>query len=109
MATVRKVLGQVATSATTETDLYTVPATTSTVVSSIVACNRGSTSATLRVSISVGGGATATKDYLYYNLIIPPNETFIATVGLTLAATDKIRVYASTGNLSWNLFGEEVS
>ena len=109
MATVRKVLGQVAASATTETDLYTVPAATSTVISSIVACNRGSSSAALRVSIAVGGGATATKDYLYYDLIIPPNETFIATVGITLSTTDKVKVYASTGNLSFNLFGEEAS
>lgn len=109
MASVRKVLGQAATSATTETDLYTVPALTSTVVSSITICNRGSSAASLRLSVSVAGGATATKDYLYYDLVIPPYDTFIATVGLTLGATDKVRGYASTGNISWNLFGEEVN
>jgi hypothetical protein len=109
MANVRKVLGQLATSATTEADLYTVPASTSTVISSLVICNRAATVATFRVSVSVGGGATANKDYLYYDVLMPPNDTFIATIGMTLATTDKIRVYTSGASVSWNLFGEEVS
>lgn len=108
MTITRKTLGQTAPGATTETDLYTVPASTSTVVSSIVVCNRGAVTATFRVSVAVGGGATGNKDYLYYDVLMPPNDTFIATVGLTLAATDKVKVYASNGNLSFNLFGEEV-
>jgi ribulose 1,5-bisphosphate synthetase/thiazole synthase len=109
MTTVRKVLGQLATLATTEADLYTVPALTSTVVSSAVICNRGATVAYFRLSVSVGGGATANKDYLYYDVLMPPNDTFIATIGVTLATTDKVRAYASTANVSWNLFGEEVT
>ena len=109
MASVIKVLGQSAPSATTETDLYTVPAATSTVVSSLVICNRGATEATFRVSIAVGGGATANKDYLYYDLPIAPNDTFIFTIGPTLAAADEVKVYASTGNLSFSIFGQESS
>jgi len=107
MATTIKNLGQVAASATTETDLYTVPAETSTVCSSLVVCNRGTSAATFRISHAVGGGNTANKDYLYYNLDIPANDTFIATIGVTMAATDKIKVYASTANLSFNLYGQE--
>jgi hypothetical protein len=109
LAATRKVLGQVATSATTETTLYTVPGATSAVVSSLVICNRGATQASYRVSVSVGGGATVNKDYLYYDTLMPPNDTFVATIGMTLAATDIVRVYASTANLSWNLFGEETT
>ena len=107
MAITIKTLGQVSPNAITETDLYTVGAGTSTVISSIVICNRSATQATFRVSISVSGGATATKDYIYYDLIIAGNDTFVATIGMTLAATDKIRVYSSTANLSFNLFGQE--
>lgn len=107
MSNTYKVLGQVATLATTETVLYTVPAATSVIVSSIYVCNRGSTATTFRISVSVGGGATANKDYLYYDVAIPGNDTFVATVGFTLAATDKIRVYAGNANLSFNLFGQE--
>jgi len=109
MATTVKNLGQVATAATTETDLYTVPGATSAVCSSIVICNRGATVATFRVSHAVGGGATANKDYLYYDVTLAGNDTFIATIGITMAATDKIRVYASTANLSFNLYGQETT
>jgi hypothetical protein len=103
----RKVLGQSAPGATTETDLYTVPASTSAVISSLVVCNRSAAVVTFRVSVAVAGGATANKDYLYYDVTLPPNDSFVATIGITLAATDKIKVYASTANLSFNLFGEE--
>jgi hypothetical protein len=103
---VKKILGQAAPSATTETDLYTVPDLKAAVVSSIVVCNR-STSATFRVSVAYGGGATGNKDYLYYDLTIAANETFIATIGITLSNADKVKVYASSANLSFNLFGAE--
>ena len=104
-----KVLGQSAPAATTETTLYTVPASTATVVSSLVVANRGAAVASFRVSVSVGGGATATKDYLYYDVLLPPADTFVFTGGITLATTDVMRVYASSANLSFNLFGEEVA
>ena len=107
MAITQKVLGQSAPNATTETTLYTVPAATSSVASSIVVCNRSGVAVTFRVSVSVGGGATANKDYLYYDLPLAANDSFAATLGITLAATDIVRVYASTANLSFNLFGQE--
>jgi hypothetical protein len=110
MATTYKVLGQQAPSATTETDLYTVPAATQAVVSSITICNRSSSAtATFRISASVAGVATANKDYIYYDLIIGQSDTFIATIGLTLGATDKIRIYSSTANLSFTAVGSEIS
>jgi len=109
VATTRKVLGQQAPGATTEADLYTVPALTSTVCSTGTVCNRAATAATFRVSVSVGGGATATKDYIYYDVTVAGNDTFAFTFGATLAATDKVRVYGSTANLSFNLFGQETS
>jgi hypothetical protein len=33
----------------------------------------------------------------------------VLTLGLTLATTDKVRVYASTANLSFNAYGTEIS
>jgi hypothetical protein len=100
---------QVAPAANTETDLYTVPALTKAVVSSIVMCNRGILQVQIRISIAVGGGATATKDYLLYDVVFPPNDTYIATIGMTLNAADVVRVYSSTANTSYSLFGEEQS
>jgi hypothetical protein len=109
MGSVYKILGQVSPSATTETDLYTVPASTSTVCSSIIICNRGATQVAFRVSVSQGGSATANKDYIYYDVILAGNDTFIATIGITLATTDKIRVYSGNSSLSFQVFGNEIS
>lgn len=102
----RKILGQAAPGVTTETALYTVPGGKQATVSSLTICNRGA-DATFRISCSAGGGATANKDYVYYNLPLSANDTFIATVGGTLAATDVIRVYADSADLSFTAFGDE--
>jgi hypothetical protein len=109
MATVYKVLGQSSPTATTETALYTVPAATSAVASSVIVCNRSAVLSTFRISIAIGGAATTNKDYIYYDLPIGANDTFIATIGVTLAATDEVRVYSSNTNLSFSLYGSEIS
>jgi hypothetical protein len=109
MATAYKVLGQSAPAATTETDLYTVPAATETVVSTITVANRSATDATFRLSVSVNGAASANKDYLAYDLTIGGNGFVSFTIGATMDATDKIRVYASSANLSFTAFGSEIS
>ncbi len=109
MADTLKVLAQSNPSATTLTDIYTVPASTSAVISSIVVCNQAGTSATFRVSIQVANAADNAKQYLYYDLTIPGNDTFIATLGISLAATDVIAIFASTATLSFNVFGVEIT
>jgi hypothetical protein len=110
MANTYKILGQVAPDAAAETTLYTVqtPAT-SAVCSSIVVCNRGTAARSFRVSISPAGDPTDNKDYLYYDVTLAGNDTFIATIGITLNLNDVIRVYSDTGSLSFNLFGTELS
>ena len=102
-----KRLGASAPSATTETDLYTVPNLTQTTCSSLVVCNRSSAAGTFRISVSPGGSATANADYLFYDCPISGNQTINAIQGLTLAQTDVVRVYDSTGTLSFGLFGCE--
>ncbi len=109
MANTYKILGQVSPLATTSTDLYTVPASTSAVCSSISICNRGTSDTTFRVSISQGGASITNKDYLYYDVTLAGNDTFVATLGITLATTDKIRVYAGNTNLSFQIWGTEIS
>ena len=109
MAESIKVLAQSAPAATTLTDVYTVPASTVTTVSTITVCNRGSTAATFRVSVAVSGVADTNAQYIYYDQSLDAYSTYAATIGITLAATDKIRVYASNANLSVNIFGIEVS
>jgi hypothetical protein len=107
MAEILRTLAQSAPTATTLTAIYTVPALTSTVISSMIVCNRGTTATTFRISIAVAGLADATKQYLYYDVPISKNNTFIATIGVTLATTDVVRVFAGNANLSFTLVGVE--
>jgi glucose-6-phosphate dehydrogenase assembly protein OpcA len=109
MPTTYKVLGQVAPSATTLTTLDTVPSATSAVVSTIAVCNRAATSATYRIAIRPAGAAIANEHYIAYDSTVAANDTTMLTIGITLAATDVISVYASTANLSFNAFGSEIS
>ena len=109
MADTPKVLGQLNPSATTLDDLYVVPAATNIVSSSIVVCNTGGTDTTFRISIAIVGAADNIKQYIYYDVPISAKDTFIATIGITLEATDKIRVYAGNANLTFNLFGTEIA
>ena len=109
MATNYSILGQAAPSATTETDLYTVPASTEAIISTLVVANRSSSDATFRISASAAGAATTDQDFLAYDLTCGGNGINAFTFGITLGATDKIRVYASSADLSFNLFGSEIS
>ena len=52
---------------------------------------------------------TSSKDYLYYDITLAGNDTFIATIGVTLAATDVIRVYSGNSNLTFQLFGTQIT
>ena len=109
MPQVLKTLGQVAPAATTATDLYIVPASTQTTVSTITVCNRNATATTFRIYVRVAGASVDNKQYIYYDHPIDGNSTFALTLGITLAATDRITVYAGTANLSFNAFGVELS
>ena len=109
MPTTYKVLGQSAPSATTATDLYTVGAGKSAVVSTIAVCNRAASSATYRIAIRVAGSALSNEEYIAYDSTVAANDSTMLTIGITLAATDVITVYASTANLSFSAFGSEIS
>ena len=109
MPTTYKVLGQSNPAATTATTLYTVPASTQTVVSTVTVCNQTSTAGTYRVAVRVAGGALAASQYVAYDVSLPGNATDTLTLGLTLGATDVITVYASAATFSFNAFGSELS
>lgn len=109
MSTVYKVLAQSAPAATTETVLYTVPSATSAVISTIVVANRTTSDATYRIAVCPAGATTANQHYLAYDITVGASDSTTLTLGITLATTDVIRVYASTADLSFNVFGSEIS
>ena len=109
MATTYKVLGQSNPSATTATTLYTVPSATSTVVSTITVCNQASTAGTFRIAIRPAGASLAAQHYVAYDTAITANNSIMLTLGVTLANTDVITVYASAATMSFAAFGSELS
>ena len=109
MPTIYKVLGQSAPAATTNTNLYSVPAATSAVISTIVVANRSVAAVTYRIAIRPAGAAIANQHYIAYDVSVGAADSTTLTLGITLAATDVITVYASTANLSFSVFGSEIT
>lgn len=109
MATEYKILAQSAPSATTNTDVFTVGAGKQVVVSTITVANRGTTSATYRIALRKAGAALANQHYIAYDVVVAGTDTTPLTLGLSLGAGDVVTVYASNANLSFGVFGSEIS
>ena len=109
MPQTHKVLGQANPSATTLTTLYTVPASTSAVVSTLVICNTASSATTYRIAVRPAGATVATQHYVAYDAALPANDTVTLTLGVTLATTDVISVYAASANVAFAAYGVEIT
>lgn len=109
MPQTHKVLGQSNPAATTLTTLYTVPASTQTIASTIVVANLAATAATFRIAVRPAGAAIANQHYIAYDSAVAGNDSVILTLGLTVGATDVVSVYASTANVAFSMYGVEVT
>jgi hypothetical protein len=103
----KKVLGQVNPAAVTATTLYTVPSAKSAVISTIVVANLSTSAATYRIAIRTGGATLSNEDYIAYDVALSANDSTALTLGITLATTDVVTVYASSANVAFNAFGDE--
>jgi hypothetical protein len=109
MPQAHKVLGQSNPSATTLTTLYTVPASTQAVCSTIAICNTGSTATTYRLAVRPAGATIAIQHYLVYDSSVAALDSVFLTLGVALASTDVVSVYAGNANLAFSLHGVEVT
>ena len=110
MPTTYKILGRKHSAATTMEELYSVPSSTSTVVSTITICNIANAARTYRIAVKPATGTTiAAEHYIAYDVTIAANDTTALTLGITLATTDVVTVYASSANMSFNAYGSEIS
>ena len=109
MAYAYKVLGQSAPSATTNTDVYTVGSGKQAIVSTITIANRSAGAKSYRIAVRPAGTTLANQHYIAYDVAIAANDTTALTLGITLTATDVVTVYASTADLSFGIFGSEIS
>ena len=77
-------------------------------VSTISICNRSTGAATYRLSVRPNGVTGADQHFIAYDSTVNGNDTIALTLGLTADAADVFTVYASTANLSFNIFGSEI-
>ena len=104
MPQVHKVLGQVIPSPSSLTNLYTVPAATSTIVSTLVVCNQTASAKTFRIAVKKLGVSISA-----YDAPIAASDSIFLTIGITLSATDVIAVQSTAGSVGFSLFGAEIS
>lgn len=88
--------------------LYTVPSATSTVCSTLVICNQG-VSTVFRVAVRPAGAALEPKHYVIVDNTINQYDSVFLTLGVSLATTDVVSVYAGATTVSFSLFGSELT
>lgn len=109
MATTYKVLGQSLPAPNTLTTLYTVPASTSAIISTLNVCNTSVANVTFRVAVRPAGEAITTKHYVVYDSAVPAQDSIAVSLGMTMGNTDVLTVFSYQGNVSFNAFGTEIS
>lgn len=109
MATSYKILGQAHLTTTSDTDIYTCPASTETIISTLIVANIGTAATTFNIALRQDGATLADKHYIAKEVPIAANDSTTLTLGMALEATDVVTAAAGVGNaLSLNLFGAEI-
>ena len=57
----------------------------------------------------MNGAGDSNEDYIAYDVPIGGNEAIALGKGVTLDASDLIRVYATLATLTFSVFGEEIT
>ena len=96
MANTAKSLSHSALTATTTTTLYTVPASTTTIVKEITLCNTDTVARTVTLQ---AGATTGVADRVLNAMSLAPNETKVISMSLVLATTQTITGGASTASV----------
>ena len=94
---------------TTYATLYTTPASTEAVISSIVICNTAATNATYRIGLDATAGTPGASEWLTYGATAPANDSIILTFGVCLDAEKYIRVSSSADTVTFSAFVSEIS
>jgi len=105
MANTLKKLFRGAATTTTTTVLYTVPASTSTVVTNICITNTAATAATFTLGMGTAGANTA----LHTTTAIAANSTIYLDIRQVLETTNTITGGASAITVSFHISGVEVA
>jgi hypothetical protein len=108
--TTYKILGQSSPTTTSNVDLYTVPALTQSIVSTLVVTNVAAAAGTATIYIRKAGAAAGSANTLIKAASVAVADFKAITIGLTLEAADVITVVSGTANaLSFQAFGSEIA
>lgn len=100
-----KVLGQSAPSAATATTLLT--ASSATIISTLNVSNVGGTQDTIRIAVRPAGASLANQHYIAFGIPLASGSVFSLQGGITLANTDVVTVYSTSGGSSFSAFGSD--
>lgn len=107
-----KTLGQIQTTANTNTNVYVVPAATSAVISSVTVCNQSANNVLVDVYARNGGTAVGNATYIAYQFALGAADTLVLEPRLTMNATSVLSANITganaASNVSVNAFGIEV-
>jgi len=109
MTTTRKVLAQHVPAAAATELMYTVPTGAQAVISSLICCNLSSLEDKATIAVVESGDSLASKNIIYYQLPIGGENTFVATIGITMNTGDMLYVYSLNGTTSFSAFGQEIT
>lgn len=113
MANVYKILGQVNPSANTQSNVYVVPAATSSVVNCITIANQGTSNVSYSIIVmptaEFANPASNGKYFLIRGSTMPGADTATLTLSLTLPAGTVLAANTNSGSLSFSAFGVEIS
>ena len=99
------ILGQAAPSASTDTTVYTVPASTLAVVNINVLNRSGANPVDVRIALATGG-TPSNSEYIEYDVTVP-SKGVVERTGVALNDGKKVVVYCSTGDTSVSVYGLE--
>ena len=99
------ILGQAAPTASTDTSVYTVPASTLSVVNINVLNRSGSNPVNVRIALAASGTPTS-AEYIEYDVTVPAKGV-VERTGIALNAGKQVVVYVSTGDTSVSVYGLE--
>lgn len=89
--------------------LYTTPAATEAVISSIVITNQASSSVTVRIGMDTTAGTPGASEWLVYDAVVAGNDTVALTLGVTMPASQFIRVSSSANTCNFSAFYSELT
>jgi len=93
----------------TYTTLYTTPANTQAVISTIAICNTASAAATYRIGLDDTAGTPGASEWLVHGSTVAANDTIFLTVGITLAPEKYVRVSSSANTVTFSAFVSEIT